>query len=74
MTIRRQIQEIPGALRKTLEIARTEYGAVARKIRWGDGPVLICGEGECADLAGTACSTLNHFPPGPWWRTRRRFF
>ena len=35
MTNRQQIQDIPGALRLTLEKARADYGAVIRKIRWG---------------------------------------
>ena len=30
---RQQIQEIPGALRMTLEKAHAEYGAIVRKVR-----------------------------------------
>ncbi len=41
---RQEIQAIPGALRLTLEKAHAEYGAVARKIRWGDGPVYLQNE------------------------------
>jgi glutamine---fructose-6-phosphate transaminase (isomerizing) len=47
---RQQIQEIPSALRMTLEKAHVEYGAVVRKVRWGDGPVNVCGAGDCAAL------------------------
>ena len=47
---RQQIQEIPGALRMTLEKAHAEYGAVVRKVRWGDGPIYVCGAGDCAAL------------------------
>jgi DNA-binding MurR/RpiR family transcriptional regulator len=54
MVNRQQIQEIPGALRMTLEKAHAEYGAVVRKVRWGDGPVNICGTGDCAALARAA--------------------
>jgi fructoselysine-6-P-deglycase FrlB-like protein len=65
MENRRQIQEIPGALRMTLEKARAEYGAVVRKIRWGDGPVYVCGVGDCAALgwaAGYAFEMLLGWP------------
>ena len=40
---RQQIQDIPIALRVTLEKARTEYEAVVRQVRWGDGPVYVTG-------------------------------
>jgi DNA-binding MurR/RpiR family transcriptional regulator len=61
MTHRQQIQEIPGALRLTLEKAHAEYGAVARKIRWGDGPINVCGAGDCAALAWAAGNALEYF-------------
>jgi len=62
---RRQIQEIPRALRMTLEKARSEYGALVRKVRWGEGPVYVCGAGECAGLgtaAGYAFETFLGWP------------
>ncbi len=65
MVNRRQIQEIPGALRITLEKARAEFGEVARKVRWGDGPIFVCGAGNCADLglaAGYALETFVGWP------------
>ena len=65
MTNRQQIQEIPGALRLTLEKARAEYGAVIRKIRWGDGPVLICGQGDCGALSQAASFAFETFPGWP---------
>ena len=55
MVNRQQIQQIPGALRTTLEKVRAEFGTVARKVRWGDGPVYVCGAGDCAGL-GIAAS------------------
>ena len=61
MTNRQQIQEIPGALRMTLDMARAEYGAVARKVRWGDGPIYVCGAGECAALGIAAGYALEYF-------------
>ena len=58
---RQQIQEIPGALRLTLEKAHAEYGAVVRKVRWGDGPVYVCGAGDCAALGVAAGYALEYF-------------
>ncbi len=65
MTTRQQIQEIPGALRMTLEKARAEYGAIVRRIRWGDGPLLTCGAGECAALGLAAGYAFETFPGWP---------
>lgn len=48
MKNRTGIQEIPGALRVTLEHARAEYGATARNVRWGDGPIYVCARRECS--------------------------
>ncbi len=58
---RQQIQEIPGALRMTLEKAHAEYGAVVRKVRWGDGPVYVCGAGDSAALGVAASYALEYF-------------
>jgi DNA-binding MurR/RpiR family transcriptional regulator len=65
MVNRQQIQEIPGALRLTLEKAHAEFGAVVRKVRWGDGPVYICGAGDCAALAQAAAYGFELFPGWP---------
>src|SRR5579862_6358491 len=65
MTNRQQIQEIPGALRVTLEKARAEFGAVVRKVRWGVGPVLVCGAGDCAGLNIAASYAFETFPGWP---------
>jgi glucosamine--fructose-6-phosphate aminotransferase (isomerizing) len=65
MTTRQQIQEIPGALRQTLEKVRADYSAVVRKVRWGDGPILICGAGECAAFNVAAGYALESFPGWP---------
>jgi glucosamine--fructose-6-phosphate aminotransferase (isomerizing) len=58
---RQQMQEIPGALRLTLEKAHAEYGAVIRKVRWGDGPINVCGAGNCAALGLAAAYALEYF-------------
>ncbi|MGO8792039.1 MAG: SIS domain-containing protein [Terriglobia bacterium] len=58
---RRQIQEIPGALRVTLEKAHADYGTVVRKVRWGDGPIYVCGAGDCAALGTAAGYALEYF-------------
>jgi DNA-binding MurR/RpiR family transcriptional regulator len=58
---RQQIQEIPDALRLTLEKAHAEYGAVIRKVRWGDGPINVCGAGDCAALSLAAGYALEYF-------------
>jgi fructoselysine-6-P-deglycase FrlB-like protein len=65
MINRQQIQEIPGALRQTLEKARPEYGALVRKVRWGDGPVYVCGTGGGAALGLAASYALEYFPGWP---------
>ncbi len=54
MAGRQQIQEIPEALRSTLELARAEYGALARRVRWGDGPLYVTGAGEIGGLCKAA--------------------
>jgi DNA-binding MurR/RpiR family transcriptional regulator len=56
---RQQIQALPAALRMTLEKARAEFGAVVRKIRWGDGPVYVCAEGDYAALGPAAACALE---------------
>jgi len=65
MTNRQQMQEIPGALRMTLEKARAEYGAMVRKVRWGDAPVLICGAGDYGALSQAAIYPFGIFPGWP---------
>ncbi|MFZ0959740.1 MAG: SIS domain-containing protein [Terriglobia bacterium] len=65
MANRQQIQEIPNAVRMTLEKAHAEYGAVVRKVRWGDGPLYICGEGDCASLGLAASYAFETFPGWP---------
>ena len=65
MANRQQIQEIPGALRLTLEKAHAEYGPVVRKIRWGDGPIYVCGEGDCSGLGLAASYAFEYFVGWP---------
>jgi glucosamine--fructose-6-phosphate aminotransferase (isomerizing) len=65
MRSRQQIQDIPNALRVTLEKARSEYEAAVRQVRWGDGPVYVSGTGSCASLgmaAGYAFETFLGWP------------
>jgi glucosamine--fructose-6-phosphate aminotransferase (isomerizing) len=62
---RQQIQDIPSALRVTLDKARTEYETAVRQVRWGDGPVYVSGTGSCAALgvaAGYAFETFLGWP------------
>jgi glucosamine--fructose-6-phosphate aminotransferase (isomerizing) len=61
MGSRQQIQDIPSALRVTLEKARTEYETAVRQVRWGDGPVYVCGTGSCAALGVAAGYALEMF-------------
>jgi DNA-binding MurR/RpiR family transcriptional regulator len=61
MVNRQSIQEISSALRLTLESARAEYGGVVRKVRWGEGPVYVCGAGECAALGVAAGYAFESF-------------
>lgn len=65
MENRQQIQEIPSALRITLEKARAEYGALVRKVRWGEGPVYVCGVGGSAALGLAAGYAFEVFPGWP---------
>lgn len=62
---RQQIQEIPAALRTTLEKAATDYGALVRKVRWGDGPVFFCGAGRHAALGIAAAHAFETFAGWP---------
>jgi DNA-binding MurR/RpiR family transcriptional regulator len=62
---RQPIQEIVGALRVTLDKAHAEYGALARKVRWGEGPVYVCGVGNCAALGPAAGYAFETFPGWP---------
>jgi glucosamine--fructose-6-phosphate aminotransferase (isomerizing) len=58
---RQQIQAIPGALRVTLEKAPGEYKTAIRQIRWGDGPIYVCGTRSCAALGLAAGYALEAF-------------
>jgi glucosamine--fructose-6-phosphate aminotransferase (isomerizing) len=51
---RPEIQDIPRALRQTLEKAKPEYTALVRQTRWGEGPIYICacGGSNCVSLVG----------------------
>ncbi len=61
MGSRQQIQDIPNALRVTLEKARTEYETAVRQVRWGDGPVYVSGAGGCAALGMAAGYAFEMF-------------
>jgi glucosamine--fructose-6-phosphate aminotransferase (isomerizing) len=65
MGSRQQIQDIPNALRATLEKARTEYAAAVRQVRWGDGPVYVSGTGICAALGMAASYAFEALPGWP---------
>ena len=54
MINRQHIQSIPNLLQVTLEKARAEYESLARQVRWGEGPIYVCGAGNSAALAAAA--------------------
>jgi DNA-binding MurR/RpiR family transcriptional regulator len=62
---RQQIQEIPGALRMTLEKAHADYGERIRRVRWGEGPIYVCGAGDCGALGLAAGYAFETFPGWP---------
>lgn len=51
----RRIQDIPQALRETLEKGKPEYIQLIRQTRWGEGPIYMCACGPSAhvSLVGT---------------------
>ena len=54
MDSRKAIVDTPGALREMLEKRRTEYEALIRRTRWGDGPLFIVGRGSSLFAGMTA--------------------
>lgn len=59
--VRKEIHEIPAALRETLERGRPEYERLIRQTRWGELPIffLAAGEREAVALSGAlACESL----------------
>ncbi len=65
MENRRQIQEISGALRATLEKARADFGGMARNVRWGEGPIFVCGADGCAGLSHASAYAFETLPGWP---------
>ncbi|HTS67382.1 MAG TPA: SIS domain-containing protein [Terriglobia bacterium] len=64
MGTRNQVQAIMSALALTLEKARAEYGTTLRKVRWGDGPIYVCGVGNYSALGLAAGLAFESF--GGW--------
>ena len=60
-----EIQGIPRALRQTLEVARRDYAAVVRRIRWGDGPIYICLCGSSGMIGHAARYAFESIPGWP---------
>lgn len=63
--IRKEIHELPAALRETLEKGQPEYERLIRQTRWGELPVyFVCaGPAHPAGLSGAlACETLLEWP------------
>jgi glucosamine 6-phosphate synthetase-like amidotransferase/phosphosugar isomerase protein len=63
--LRKEIHELPAALRETLEKGRPEYERLIRQTRWGELPVYFLGRGHglAAGLSGAlACATLLEWP------------
>jgi len=57
MDYRRELYELPGALRETLEKGGPEYDRVVRQTRWGDGPVYVVGSAGAYPAAlAAACA------------------
>jgi DNA-binding MurR/RpiR family transcriptional regulator len=61
MTNRQQFQETSSALRLALESAHAEYGGMIRRVRWGEGPIYVCGAGDCAALGVAAGYAFESF-------------
>ena len=62
---RKEIHELPAALRKTLEKGRPEYERLIRQTRWGELPLYFLGRGPAlaVGLSGAlACETLLEWP------------
>jgi glutamine---fructose-6-phosphate transaminase (isomerizing) len=51
METRQDLQNIPRMLSETLERAGAEYAALVRRVRWGEGPVYLCGSGAAAQVS-----------------------
>jgi DNA-binding MurR/RpiR family transcriptional regulator len=49
----------------TLEKARVEYPPVARKVRWEEGPICVCGVGECGAVGVAATYAFEFFAGWP---------
>jgi glucosamine--fructose-6-phosphate aminotransferase (isomerizing) len=48
---RPEIQDIPRALRQTLEKAKPEYAELIRQTRWGEGPIYVCACGGSTSVS-----------------------
>lgn len=62
---RKEIHDLPAALRETLEKGRPEYERLIRQTRWGELPLYFLGRGPAlaVGLSGAlACQTLLEWP------------
>jgi len=65
MVSRQAISDIPNALRTALAAVPAEIRGLVRRVRWGEGPLYVCGSGVASDLgqaAGYAFETLLGWP------------
>ncbi len=51
MDIRREVRDLPRAVKETLEKGRAPYEALARQTRWGEVPVYLIGSGPALAVA-----------------------
>lgn len=65
MTLKQQISSIPDALGETLEKGRTEFEAVIRQTRWGDGAIFLTGSGASSLAAQAGAYAFESFAGWP---------
>ncbi len=63
MDVKKDLLELPRALRETLEKGGPEYDKLVRQTRWGDGPIYVIGsDSAAASTAGYAFEALVGVP------------
>ncbi len=63
--IKKEILDLPRAIRETLEMGRPEYDALLRRTRWGESPIYFLGSGSSlpvAQFAAGAFESLLEWP------------
>ncbi len=57
--IKKEILDLPRAIRETLEMGRTEFDAVLRRARWGESPIYFLGSGASLPVARFAAGAFE---------------